>query len=90
MDGDAGMTREEWPQGFIDGGDVPWAELEFVIRRALQALLPGRILELISSDRRTIETLPSWCDGEGIDLLGSAPGDGTTTFRLTRRSGEGG
>lgn len=89
MDGDTGRIREELPHGFIDGGDVPWAELEVVIRRALHTLLPGRILELLSNDRRTIETLPSWCDGEGIDLVHVQPGDGHTAFRLTRRSQDG-
>jgi TusA-related sulfurtransferase len=68
------------PQSFVDAGDVPWTELEPLLRKALGELLPGEVLEVQSGDPETIVALPGWCAGEGATLIHTQPGDGRISF----------
>lgn len=72
------------PQVFIDGGDVPWFDLEPRLHHELAGLQSGEMLELQSGDPATIMTLPGWCAGEGYPLLHAQPGDGHVSFWIGR------
>lgn len=72
------------PQAFIDAGDVPWPDLEPVLRRELATLQLDEVLELKSGDPATLMTLPGWCGGEGLTLIHAEPGAGCVSFWIGR------
>ena len=47
--------------------------------RAIQAIEPGQVLEILSDDEGVYEDVPAWCDRAGHRLLGFEEDDGVIT-----------
>ena len=72
------------PQAFLDAGDLPWPKLAPVLRRALEDLDPGDLLELATGDTETMQALAVWCDGARYTVVHREPRDGAASFWVRR------
>jgi uncharacterized OsmC-like protein/TusA-related sulfurtransferase len=71
-----------------DGGDLDCGSgLLLIIRRAMDPLRAGGVLEVRSREGSVREDLPAWCRMTGNDLLAAAPGEGTSTSYFVRKGG---
>lgn len=69
------------PHGVCDGGDLDCGSgLLLIIKKAMDPLSPGEILEVRSRERTVAGDLPAWCRMVKHEFLGSEPGDNTTLY----------
>ncbi|WP_443082245.1 sulfurtransferase TusA family protein [Thermodesulfitimonas autotrophica] len=54
-------------------------------KKALQKLLSGKILEVLSTDPGTRNDLPSWCKRTGNEYLGEKQDKGFTRFYIRKK-----
>lgn len=72
-----------------DGGDLDCGSgLLLIIKKAMDPLLNGQILEVRSRERTVAEDLPAWCRMVDHLFLGSAPGVNTTHYFIKKGSYE--
>jgi TusA-related sulfurtransferase len=73
------------PQAFLDAGDLPWPKLAPVLRRALENLVSGDLLELATGDPETMQIVPVWCDGANFTLIHREAADRSITFWIGKQ-----
>lgn len=62
------------PDASFDGGDLDCGNgLLLLIRKHLDPLLPGQLLEIRSTERSVAEDLPAWCRLTGNEFVTAAP-----------------
>jgi TusA-related sulfurtransferase len=68
---DAFERRDEisGPQAIVDGGGEEWSVLSAAIRRRMDRMAGGEVLEVVSQERRSRADIPTWCYLSGHDLL---------------------
>ena len=70
-----------------EGGDLDCGNgLLLIIRKAMDPLLPGQVLEIRSRERSVGEDLPAWCRMVSHELLGSEA-QGVDTRYFVRKGG---
>ncbi|WP_257988328.1 sulfurtransferase TusA family protein [Bacillus sp. V33-4] len=73
--------------GVCDGGDLDCGSgLLLIIKKAMDPLLAGQVLEVRSRERTVAEDLPAWCRMVGHKYLGSEPGDHTMRYLVEKGS----
>ncbi|WP_338471641.1 OsmC family protein [Niallia sp. XMNu-256] len=79
----------ENPKAVCDGGDLDCGSgLLLIIKKAMDPLLNGEILEVRSRERTVADDLPAWCRMVDHVFLGSEPGDNTTRYFIRKGSGQ--
>jgi TusA-related sulfurtransferase/uncharacterized OsmC-like protein len=77
----------ENPKVVCDGGDLDCGSgLLLIIKKAMDPLADGEILEVRSRERTVAEDLPAWCRMVDHQFLGSEPGDNTTRYFMRKGS----
>ncbi|WML42789.1 OsmC family protein [Neobacillus sp. PS3-40] len=77
------------PQAVCDGGDLDCGSgLLLIIKKAMDPLSGGQVLEVRSRERTVAEDLPAWCRMVNHEFLGSEPGENTTRFFLRKGSNQ--
>ncbi|MGJ7911550.1 sulfurtransferase TusA family protein [Neobacillus sp. LXY-1] len=75
------------PQAICDGGDLDCGSgLLLIIKKAMDPLAPGEVLEVRSRERTVAEDLPAWCRMVEHGFLGSEPGENTTRYFIRKGS----
>ncbi|GIN64189.1 hypothetical protein J27TS8_41820 [Robertmurraya siralis] len=73
------------PHAVCDGGDLDCGSgLLLIIKKAIDPITSGEILEVRSRERTVAEDLPAWCRMVEHDFLGSEPGEGTTRYFIRK------
>ncbi|MFJ7728088.1 sulfurtransferase TusA family protein [Neobacillus sp. NPDC097160] len=79
----------EIPHAVCDGGDLDCGSgLLLIIKKAMDPLLDGQILEVRSRERTVAEDLPAWCRMVEHGFLGSEPGENTTRYFIRKGSAQ--
>lgn len=82
--------RDIRPDHVFDGGDLDCGSgLVLMIRRHMQDVPPGGVLEMRSTETTVNDDLPPWCRMVGHEYLGFLPGDAPRQRRFFVRKGEG-
>lgn len=77
----------ENPQAVCDGGDLDCGSgLLLIIKKAMDPLIYGQILEVRSRERTVADDLPAWCRMVEHEFLGSEPGENTTRYFIRKGS----
>ncbi|WP_342433950.1 OsmC family protein [Neobacillus sp. FSL H8-0543] len=77
------------PHAVCDGGDLDCGSgLLLIIKKAMDPLLNGEILEVRSRERTVAGDLPAWCRMVNHEFLGSEPGDNTTRYFIKKGSNQ--
>lgn len=77
----------ENPKAVCDGGDLDCGSgLLLIIKKAMDPLLNGEVLEVRSRERTVADDLPAWCRMVNHEFLGSEPGDNTTRYFIRKGS----
>lgn len=77
----------ENPKAVCDGGDLDCGSgLLLIIKKAMDPLANGEILEVRSRERTVKDDLPAWCRMVDHGFLGSEPGDNTTRYFIRKGS----
>ncbi|MHC0038466.1 OsmC family protein [Pseudoneobacillus sp. C159] len=77
------------PQAVCDGGDLDCGSgLLLIIKKAMDPLLDGEVLEVKSRERTVAEDLPAWCRMVKHEFLGQQPGDNTTCYFIKKGSSQ--
>lgn len=72
-----------------DGGDLDCGSgLLLIIKKSMDSLLNGQILEVRSRERSVVEDLPAWCRMVEHEFLGSEPGNNTMRFFIRKGSNQ--
>jgi uncharacterized OsmC-like protein/TusA-related sulfurtransferase len=72
-----------------DGGDLDCGSgLLLIIKKSMDPLLNGQILEVRSRERSVVEDLPAWCRMVEHEFLGSEPGDNTRRYFIRKGSNQ--
>ncbi|MBB6445568.1 sulfurtransferase TusA family protein [Bacillus benzoevorans] len=80
----------ENPKAVCDGGDLDCGSgLLLIIKKAMDPLSNGEILEVRSRERTVADDLPAWCRMVDHAFLGSEPGDNTTRYFVRKGSQQG-
>lgn len=75
------------PHAVCDGGDLDCGSgLLLIIKKAMDPLLSGQILEVRSREKTVLEDLPAWCRMVGHQYLGSEPGENTVRYFICKGS----
>lgn len=75
------------PHGICDGGDLDCGSgLLLIIKKAMNPLSGGQVLEVRSRESSVAVDLPAWCRMVGHEYLGSEPGDNTTRYFIKKAS----
>lgn len=70
-----------------DGGDLDCGSgLLLIIKKTMDPLTNGEILEVRSRERSVAEDLPAWCRMVNHEYLGSEPGNNTTRYFIRKGS----
>ncbi|QCJ43849.1 osmotically inducible protein OsmC [Bacillus sp. S3] len=73
------------PHAVCDGGDLDCGSgLLLIIKKAMDPLENGQILEVRSRERTVAEDLPAWCRMVDHGFLGSEPGDNTIRYFIRK------
>ncbi len=76
------------PDAVCDGGDLDCGSgLLLIIRRAMQPLANGGVLEVRSRESSVAVDLPAWCRLVGHALVADTPGDGGSTSYFVKKKG---
>ncbi|MFJ5713956.1 sulfurtransferase TusA family protein [Neobacillus sp. NPDC093127] len=79
----------ETAHAVCDGGDLDCGSgLLLIIKKAMDPLSDGQILEVRSRERTVAEDLPAWCRMVEHGFLGSKPGDNTTRYFIRKGSAQ--
>lgn len=79
------MIIVENPKRVCDGGDLDCGSgLLLIIKKAMDPLFAGEILEVRSRERTVADDLPAWCRMVNHEFLNSEPGDGTTRYFIRK------
>ena len=63
-------THPYTPADSFDGGDLDCGNgLLLLIRKHIDPLTPGQLLEILSTETSVVEDLPAWCRLTGNDLV---------------------
>lgn len=77
----------ENPKAVCDGGDLDCGSgLLLIIKKAMDPLENGEILEVRSRERTVADDLPAWCRMVDHAFLGSEPGENTTRYFIRKGS----
>lgn len=77
----------EKPHAICDGGDLDCGSgLLLIIKKAMDPLSGGQILEVRSRERTVADDLPAWCRMVNHQFLASEPGDNTTRYFIKKGS----
>lgn len=77
------------PQAVCDGGDLDCGSgLLLIIKKAMDPIAAGEILEVRSRDRTVAEDLPAWCRMVNHQFLGSEPGENTMCYFIQKGSNQ--
>lgn len=77
------------PHGVCDGGDLDCGSgLLLIIKKAMDPLSSGEILEVRSRERTVADDLPAWCRMVNHEFLGSEPGDNTMRYFIRKGSAQ--
>ncbi len=80
------MTGGPRADAVCDGGDLDCGSgLLLIIRRAMDPLPGGGLLEVRSRERSVAEDLPAWCRMVGHGMEGTAPGEGGSVSYFVRK-----
>ncbi len=72
-----------------DGGDLDCGSgLLLIIKKSMDPLLNGQILEVRSRESSVAEDLPAWCRMVEHEFLGSEPGDNTMRYFIRKGSNQ--
>ena len=75
------------PKAVCDGGDLDCGSgLLLIIKKAMDPLSGGEVLEVRSRERTVADDLPAWCRMVNHEFLGSEPGDNTTRYFIRKGS----
>lgn len=75
------------PHAVCDGGDLDCGSgLLLIIKKTMDPLINGQILEVRSRERTVAEDLPAWCRMVNHEYLGSEPGENTTRYFIKKGS----
>ncbi len=78
------------PDHIFDGGDLDCGSgLVLLIRRHMQEVPAGGVLEMRSVEPTVTDDLPPWCRMVGHEYLGALPGEGARQKRFFVRKGAG-
>lgn len=73
------------PHAVCDGGDLDCGSgLLLIIKKTMDPLLNGQLLEVRSRERTVAEDLPAWCRMVNHEYLGSEPGENTTRYFIKK------
>ncbi|CEG26523.1 sulfurtransferase TusA family protein [Bacillus sp. B-jedd] len=73
------------PHAVCDGGDLDCGSgLLLIIKKAIDPLAAGEILEVRSRERTVADDLPAWCRMVDHIFLGSQPGDNTSRYFIQK------
>jgi TusA-related sulfurtransferase/uncharacterized OsmC-like protein len=79
----------EKPQAVCDGGDLDCGSgLLLIIKKAMDPISPGEILEVRSRERTVAEDLPAWCRMVKHEFLGSEQGENTMRYFIRKGTTE--
>jgi uncharacterized OsmC-like protein/TusA-related sulfurtransferase len=79
----------ENPKAVCDGGDLDCGSgLLLIIKKAMDPLLGGEVLEVRSRERTVADDLPAWCRMVNHKFLGSELGDHTTRYFIRKGAGQ--
>lgn len=82
----AGHKHPYKPARSFDGGDLNCGNgLLLLIRKHIDLLTPGELLEIVSAEPSVREDLPAWCRLTGNDLVSQVEGEGRISFLAPRR-----
>ncbi|MCD8511551.1 MAG: OsmC family protein [Bacillus sp. (in: Bacteria)] len=71
--------------GMCDGGDLDCGSgLLLIIKKTMDPLEPGQVLEVRSRERTVADDLPAWCRMVKHEFLGSEPGENWTSFYVQK------
>lgn len=77
----------ENPKAVCDGGDLDCGSgLLLIIKKAMDPLSDGEILEVRSRERTVADDLPAWCRMVDHQFLDSKQGDNTTRYFIRKGS----
>ena len=77
------------PQAVCDGGDLDCGSgLLLIIKKSMDPLLAGQILEVRSRERTVAEDLPAWCRMVNHQFIGFEPGENTTRYFIRKGSSQ--
>lgn len=75
------------PRAVCDGGDLDCGSgLLLIIKKSMDPLASGEILEVRSREKTVADDLPAWCRMVHHEFLGSEPGDNTTCYFIRKGS----
>jgi uncharacterized OsmC-like protein/TusA-related sulfurtransferase len=75
------------PRAVCDGGDLDCGSgLLLIIKKAMDPLLSGQILEVRSREKTVLEDLPAWCRMVEHQYLGCEPGENTVRYFIRKGS----
>lgn len=73
------------PFASFDGGDLDCGNgLLLLIRKHIDPLAPGQLLEILSTERSVGEDLPAWCRLTGNDFVSQVEQGGQTSFLVSK------
>jgi uncharacterized OsmC-like protein/TusA-related sulfurtransferase len=80
----------EKAHAICDGGDLDCGSgLLLIIKKAMDPLVSGQVLEVRSREKTVAEDLPAWCRMVNHEFLGSEPGDNTTCYFIRKGLSQG-
>jgi uncharacterized OsmC-like protein/TusA-related sulfurtransferase len=75
------------PDAVCDGGDLDCGSgLLLIIKKAMDPIAAGQVLEVRSREKTVAEDLPAWCRMVGHEFRGSQPGDNTMRYFIEKGS----
>jgi len=80
-----GRKHPHEPTTRFDGGELNCGNgLLLLIRKHIDPLAAGQLLEILSTESSVREDLPSWCRLTGNDLVSQIERDGQTSFLVSK------
>lgn len=90
MYGDKGQGQRSsvpMPRAILDAGEESWAVLVDLIRRRIEELPVGDILEIVSLALSTRIDVPAWCEAAGHEILQTLEDGDLTRFWIRKGRG---
>ena len=79
------MAHAHEPEAGFDGGDLDCGNgLLLLIRKHIDPLLPGELLEILSSEPSVEEDLPAWCRLTGNELVSTEARADRTSYLVSK------
>lgn len=79
------MEQFPIPKATCDGGDLDCGSgLLLIIKRSMDPVYPGEILEVRSRERSVAEDLPAWCRMVKHEFLGANKNDNDTSYFIRK------